>query len=166
MYQKIIICIPCNSKIQFEIIYKEICTVWYEHGNNQGFNKWFVCASASASSPHRNILHELSWAWRRYRPYCMLLQHLGRVPACLLWQLKYYFGRIKIFQVHENAPETKCSYSWSSLSLPWWGVPSPCAEVPGGKAPASHLSFASHGAISKSPQGSWSIKLALIRINL
>lgn len=24
MYQKIIICIPCNSKIQFEIIYKEI----------------------------------------------------------------------------------------------------------------------------------------------
>lgn len=43
---------------------------------------------------------------------------------------------------------------------------SPYAEVSGGKAPASHLSFTSHGAIAMSPQGSWPIKLALIKINL
>lgn len=117
------ICIPFNIKMQFKIIYKEICTVWYEHGNSQGFNKWFVCASASASSSHRNILHELSCTWRRYRPYCMLHQHLWKVPPCLLWQLKYHFRRIKILQVHENAPETKCSCNWSCLPLPWRGVP-------------------------------------------
>lgn len=82
-------------------------------------------ASASSSErPHRNIPHELSCSWKRYRLYCMLHQHLGRAP---LWQLKYYFGRIKFLQVQENATKSKHAYSWSSLFLPRQAG-CPCAQ--------------------------------------